>query len=151
MDLCKIITYTVPNYPQNSSQLPNYPQNSSQLPNYPELPKFTHLPTINQYYSRILFCLSKLIIIPRTTHFVQGITQNNYSYFYSKFYFGETIPVILILSVDVRPGGEVKLFSVKALWNTRGIKLVRFKGTKNTNCCLKINTIPGGMNCSLKN
>ena len=99
MDLCKIITSTVHNYPQNSSQLPNYPE----LPNKPNYPQFYQI------------LRSKLLVIPRTTHFVQGITQNNYSYLYSKFYFGETIPVLLSLSVDVKPGGGVKTVLRKAL------------------------------------
>ena len=59
---------------------PQYPithKNSPQLPNYPELPKVTQLPKNNQYHSLISIFLGigLLLVIPRTTLFVQGITQ----------------------------------------------------------------------------
>ena len=65
MDLCKYLL----------TQYPTTHKNSSQLLNYPELPKDTQLPTDNQYYSRISIFLGILLVIPRTTLFVQGITQ----------------------------------------------------------------------------
>ena len=66
-------TWTLTN--NYSPQCPITHKNSSQLPNYPELPKVTQLPKNNQYHSRISIFLGILLIIPRTTLFVQGITQ----------------------------------------------------------------------------
>ena len=93
MDLCKIITYTVPNYPQKWFPITQLPR-VTQI--YPELPKYTqsypNIPTNNQYYSRILLFLSKILVIPRTTHFVQGITKIALQLLILLFkvYFGET-------------------------------------------------------------
>ena len=65
MDLCKLLL----------TQYPITHKNSSQLPNYPELPNDTQLPINNQYYSRISIFLGIILVIPRTTLFVQGIMQ----------------------------------------------------------------------------
>ena len=63
----------------HSTQLPTKIVPITQLPRvtqiYPELPKYTQLPTNNQYYSQILLFLGKILVIPSTTHFVQGIRQ----------------------------------------------------------------------------
>ena len=81
MDLPKINTYPVHEYPRNNSQLP---------PNYPVTPITHKLPSKPNYPQITKYYVVKLLVIPRTTHFVQGITQIDYSYFYSKIYFGET-------------------------------------------------------------
>ena len=63
-------TWTSANNYLHSTQLP-----TKIVPNYPELPKDTQLPTNNQYYSRISIFLGIILVILRTTLFVQGITQ----------------------------------------------------------------------------
>ena len=43
------------------------------------------------------------------------------------------------------------MFSVRQVFKIpSGVALVPLKGTKHANCSLKMKTIPGGMNCSLK-
>ena len=95
------------NYPQ---QYPITRKNSPRLPNCPELLKVTRLPKDNQYHSRISILLGILLVIPRTTLLVQGITQialqllfiSTIRTFTQSLLLRDTIPVILTLSGDVR-------------------------------------------------
>ena len=127
--------------------VPNYPITQS----YPKLPKVTQLPKNNQYYSRLSIFLGIILVIPRTTLFVQGITQIALLLLVLLFkvYFCETQYLLYWLCLETQ-GCEVKwkLFSEKALWNTMRYRTRSFKSTRNTkwyNCSLKTNTIPGGM------
>ena len=92
------------NYPQ---QYPITRKNSPRLPNYPELPKVTQN---DQYHSRISILLGILLIIPRTTLLVQGITQialqlliiSTIRTFTQSLLLRDTIPGILTLSGEIR-------------------------------------------------
>ena len=92
------------NYPQ---QYPITRKNSPRLPNYPKLPNY---PQNYQYHSRIPILLGILLVIPRTTLLVQGITQialqllviSTIRTFTQSLLLRDTIPGILTLSGDAR-------------------------------------------------